>query len=212
MIRKNMLRYKIAADETGSPCILSQLQSWRGLAGDLVSNPFAPSLPICASKRKLTQCTAVEYPTGGASESHVEVIPDSEPWKDGQDTASEGKYKYHPYNDVTRPVKESPSALNVVVIPDVTLPKVRKTWILRRSCFPARIQELSPLRIADGKHDLRLDHMLTFCRVCTISTTSGVSRNLICISTTMQPRPPTGSKIPKLKVETYLPGNFRRAL
>jgi hypothetical protein len=192
--------------------MLSQLQCWRGLAGDLVSTPFTPSLSICAYKRKLTQCTTVEYPTGGASESHVEVIPDSEPWKDGQGTASQGKYKYHPYNDVTRPVKESPSALNVVVIPDVTLPKVRKSRILRRSCFPHRIHKLSPLRIADGKHDLRLDHILTFCRVYTISTTSGVSRNSICISRAMQPRLPTGSKIPRLKVETHLQGNFRPAL
>jgi hypothetical protein len=123
--------------------MLSQLQCWRGLAGDLVSTPFTPSLSICANKRKLIQCTTVEYPTGGASESHVEVIPDSEPWKDGQGTASQGKYKYHPYNDVTRPVKESPSALNVVVIPDVTLPKVHKSRILRRSSFPHRIHKLS---------------------------------------------------------------------
>jgi hypothetical protein len=191
--------------------MLSQMQCWRGLAGDLVSTPFTPSRSICASKRKLIQCTVVEYPTGGASESHVEVIPDSEPWKDGQGTASKGKYKYHSYNDVTRPAKESPSALNVVVIPDVTLPKVRKSRTLRRSCFPNRIHGLSPLRIADEKHDLRLEHMLTFCRVYTITTTSGVSRNLICIRRATQPRPPTGSKIPKLKVETHLQGNFHPA-
>jgi hypothetical protein len=62
----------------------------------------------------------------------VAVSPDSEPWKDGKDTASTGKYKYYPYNDIRRPVKESPSALNVVVIPDVTLPKVRKNRTLQR--------------------------------------------------------------------------------
>jgi hypothetical protein len=62
------------------------------------------------------------------------MIPDSEPWKDGQDIASQGKYKYHPFNDVRRPVKESPSALNVVVLPKVTLPKVRKERILLYQC------------------------------------------------------------------------------
>jgi hypothetical protein len=55
----------------------------------------------------------------------VATIPNSEPWKDGENASSQGKYKYHPYNDVNRPMKDAPSALNTVIIPNVTLPKVR---------------------------------------------------------------------------------------
>jgi hypothetical protein len=95
---------------------------WLALWYLILSLPLSCYLGV--SIEKLTLYTAAESPTG-ADSSYVEVVPDSEPWKNGQDTALNGKYKYHPYNDVTRPVKESPTALNVVVIPDVTLPKVR---------------------------------------------------------------------------------------
>lgn len=43
------------------------------------------------------------------------------PWETG---ASEGKYRYHPGGDPSQAPKDAPSAVNVVVIPDVTLPKV----------------------------------------------------------------------------------------
>jgi hypothetical protein len=44
----------------------------------------------------------------------------SMPWE----TSTTGKYQYHPGGDPNQ-VKDAPSAINVVVIPDVTLPKVR---------------------------------------------------------------------------------------
>ncbi|KAH7082832.1 hypothetical protein BKA63DRAFT_433380 [Paraphoma chrysanthemicola] len=66
----------------------------------------------------------VQRPTGDISDSsYIAQIGDSEPWKDNPDAALKGKYKYHPYGDVTQPSKESPSALNVVIVPGVTLPK-----------------------------------------------------------------------------------------
>lgn len=56
------------------------------------------------------------------------------PW---QSEASKGdkardkfKYKYHPGGDPTKPAKEAPSALNSVVVPNVTLPKVSGTVFL----------------------------------------------------------------------------------
>jgi hypothetical protein len=64
----------------------------------------------------------VQSPTG-SDYSAVATVPDSEPWKDSEHASSHGKYKYHPYNDVNRPVKDAPSALNVVVVPNVNLPK-----------------------------------------------------------------------------------------
>jgi hypothetical protein len=44
------------------------------------------------------------------------------PWEG--DSAGEGKYKYHPGGDMDNAPKDAPSAINVVVVPDVTLPKV----------------------------------------------------------------------------------------
>jgi hypothetical protein len=44
------------------------------------------------------------------------------PWETG---ATEGKYRYHPGGDGSAAPKDAPSAVNVVVVPDVNLPKVR---------------------------------------------------------------------------------------
>lgn len=44
------------------------------------------------------------------------------PWETG---ATEGKYRYYPGGDEHAPAKNAPSAVNVVVVPDVNLPKVR---------------------------------------------------------------------------------------
>lgn len=44
------------------------------------------------------------------------------PWETG---STHGKYQYHPGGDAKAPPKDAPSAVNVVVVPDVNLPKVR---------------------------------------------------------------------------------------
>jgi hypothetical protein len=44
------------------------------------------------------------------------------PWETG---STQGKYQYHPGGDPNAPPKDAPSAVNVVVVPDVELPKVR---------------------------------------------------------------------------------------
>jgi hypothetical protein len=64
---------------------------------------------------------AARSPTSASSERTVAKIPDSEPWKEG---GGEGKYQYAPGGDPNAPKKDAPSALNVVIIPNVTLPKV----------------------------------------------------------------------------------------
>ncbi len=43
------------------------------------------------------------------------------PWETG---ATEGKYRYHPGGDGSVEPKDAPSAVNVVVVPNVNLPKV----------------------------------------------------------------------------------------
>ncbi|KAH7126973.1 hypothetical protein B0J11DRAFT_433136 [Dendryphion nanum] len=59
-------------------------------------------------------------PTSSSSQRNVVEAVDGEPWKEG---GSSGKYQYHPGGDPNAPKKDAPSALNVVVIPNVTLPK-----------------------------------------------------------------------------------------
>lgn len=54
------------------------------------------------------------------------------PWQSGATNGDQArehfKYKYHPGGDPTKPPREAPSALNEVVVPNVTLPKV--SWSL----------------------------------------------------------------------------------
>ncbi|KAF2021932.1 hypothetical protein BU24DRAFT_404868 [Aaosphaeria arxii CBS 175.79] len=58
-------------------------------------------------------------PTSSSSERSVYKAPGSEPWNEG----GSGKYQYHPGGDPNAPKKDAPSALNVVILPNVTLPK-----------------------------------------------------------------------------------------
>ncbi|KAF2872831.1 hypothetical protein BDV95DRAFT_593238 [Massariosphaeria phaeospora] len=56
----------------------------------------------------------------GADESYVAKVPDSEPWKSDDHG---GKYKYYPENKPDKEAKTAPSALDTVIVPNVTLPK-----------------------------------------------------------------------------------------
>lgn len=47
------------------------------------------------------------------------------PWEASEgESRPDSKYKYHPEANPKNPARDAPSALNVVVVPDVTLPKV----------------------------------------------------------------------------------------
>ena len=70
--------------------------------------------------RALLTITA-RSPTSASSERSVAEAPNSKPWESG---GGEGKYHYHPGGDPNAPKKAAPSALNTVIIPNVTLPKV----------------------------------------------------------------------------------------
>jgi hypothetical protein len=61
----------------------------------------------------------VQSPTG-SDYSAVGQVENSEPWKEG---GSKGKYQYYVRGDPNAGVKDHPSALNTVIIPNVTLPK-----------------------------------------------------------------------------------------
>lgn len=54
----------------------------------------------------------------------------TEPSK-GDKARANFKYKYHPGGDPTKEPKEAPSALNTVIIPNVTLSKVSRCCLAR---------------------------------------------------------------------------------
>jgi hypothetical protein len=59
-------------------------------------------------------------PTKSTSENPVPLAKNSMPW---ETNATQGKYQYHPGGDSSAAPKDAPSAVNVVVVPDVELPK-----------------------------------------------------------------------------------------
>jgi hypothetical protein len=78
------------------------------------------------------------------------------PWESG---STEGKYQYHPGGDTSLAPKDAPSAINVVVIPDVNLPKVRNDRLILHSVSgltieiaPSReVQQMGQGRLLDAK-------------------------------------------------------------
>jgi len=58
-------------------------------------------------------------PTTSTSETPVSIAKGGMPWE-GTGT---GKYQYHPGGDASQPPRDAPSALNTVVVPNVTLPR-----------------------------------------------------------------------------------------
>lgn len=70
-------------------------------------------------------------PTSASSEADVSVANSSMPWEvdheDHQDESKHFKYQYHPQGDRSKAPKNAPSALNTVIVPNVTLPKVNQT-------------------------------------------------------------------------------------
>lgn len=45
------------------------------------------------------------------------------PWE-RDDDGKVYKYQYHPHGDTSQPLRNAPSALNTVIVPNVTLPAV----------------------------------------------------------------------------------------
>lgn len=70
-------------------------------------------------------------PTSATSEAAVSMASASMPWEvedehhESSDSQKHFKYQYHPRGDRSQAPKNAPSALNTVIVPNVTLPKVR---------------------------------------------------------------------------------------
>lgn len=72
-------------------------------------------------------------PTSTTSETNVRVAEEAMPWNVETTDEGEGKdykYQYHPHGDKSQPLKNAPSALNTVIVPNVTLPKVCNLFFL----------------------------------------------------------------------------------
>lgn len=63
-------------------------------------------------------------PTSVTSESNVRIGESAMPWE-GENEDKVFKYQYHPHGDKSQPLRNAPSALNTVIVPNVTLPEVR---------------------------------------------------------------------------------------
>lgn len=58
------------------------------------------------------------------SESNVRIGDSSMPWEREDEGGKVYKYQYHPHGDRSQTLRDAPSALNTVIVPNVTLPKV----------------------------------------------------------------------------------------
>lgn len=97
-------------------------------------------------------------PTQATAESPV--LKAGMPWETG---SADGAYRYHPGGDASADPKNAPSAVNVVIVPGVNLPKV--------SALPSLLPP-PPVLAYPGQSSaciLTAPHH----RACTTSTTSG---------------------------------------
>ncbi|KAK8040453.1 hypothetical protein PG991_000241 [Apiospora marii] len=85
-------------------------------------------------------------PTKSTSEAPVNMSKEAMPWETGSEA---GKYQYHPGGDPANAPKDAPSAVNVVVVPDVDLPKVGAILISVKELVACEILGLVRTRIAD---------------------------------------------------------------
>ena len=98
-----------------------------GLAGYYFGGELSVPEPLPIFTTNLTSPLG-RKPTSANSESQVAEAPNSKPWEiesSGSGNASgQFKYQYHPGGNPKNAPKDAPSALNVVVVPNVNLPKV----------------------------------------------------------------------------------------
>ncbi|CAG8096079.1 unnamed protein product [Penicillium salamii] len=62
-------------------------------------------------------------PTSVNSESNVRIAQSSMPWEHQSEDGKVYKYQYHPHGDKSQPLRAAPSAMNTVIVPNVTLPE-----------------------------------------------------------------------------------------
>jgi hypothetical protein len=56
------------------------------------------------------------------------------PWHGESTDGKVYKYQYHPHGDKNQPLRAAPSAMNTVIVPNVTLPEVCRSYPLADKC------------------------------------------------------------------------------
>lgn len=56
------------------------------------------------------------------------------PWERNDEGGKVYKYQYHPHGDQSQPLRNAPSALNTVIVPNVTLPAVFSSPAIVKPC------------------------------------------------------------------------------
>lgn len=79
-------------------------------------------------------------PTSVTSESNVRIGESSMPWERDDHGGKSFKYQYHPNGDRDAPLRQAPSALNTVIVPNVTLPKVYDSIVPKLFVFVQSIE------------------------------------------------------------------------
>lgn len=74
--------------------------------------------------------------TISSEESNVRIAESAMPWKADHE-GKVYKYQYHPHGDKSQPLRNAPSAMNTVIVPDVTLPEVYISSASIFSCYHA---------------------------------------------------------------------------
>lgn len=109
---------------------------------------FFPS-DLIAPGRTSAEKNQGRSPTTSTSETHVSIQKEGMPWETG---ATEGKYRYHPGGNRNAEPKDAPSAVNVVVVPNVNLPKV---------CYLAMAETIFEMNIIVARVDKVATDLLT---------------------------------------------------
>jgi hypothetical protein len=108
-------------------------------------------------------------PTTATSEADVSVAHSSMPWQvdhDHEDHSKHFKYQYHPKGDRSQTPKNAPSALNTVVVPNVTLPKVCGLFSSRdRMALTGHCRTFTTLSTNGAKRVIEEKHRNCHCRV-----------------------------------------------
>jgi hypothetical protein len=84
------------------------------------------------------------------SESNVRIGDSAMPWE-RDDEGKVFKYQYHPGGDRNQPLRNAPSALNTVIVPNVTLPKVRYLCVSVQLGNLLRLSSIASLQTTDHK-------------------------------------------------------------
>ena len=88
---------------------------------------ISPERALFVFTTLLTYIHSGRKPTTSSSEAPVSMAEGSMPWQTtakGDGVDEHFKYQYHPGGDRSKPLKNAPSALHSVIVPNVTLSKV----------------------------------------------------------------------------------------